>query len=516
MRGVSLNTPNAEQNKGEKEMTQSKTKKALLMSVLSMVLCVAMLVGMTFAWFTDTASTGVNKIVAGNLDVVLYYADNATGGEGTTWTKLDNNSPALNFLQKQTNGTVAQSTDILWEPGCTYHLPAIKIVNEGNLALKYKIQITGISGDAELNKVIDWTMNLDDEAFGLNSEHKLAAKTTDTTASNILTISGRMQESAGNEYQGKHIDGINITVYATQDTVEADSYGPDYDKTAQYPDVSYKNATSQESLNQALEESKTSDKPSYIEFSGQGFTINDTNGEQIGNSTTLAGKGTDNTTVTMEKASVKADDVTVKDMTIEGSGSAGTTGTLNINGNNTTIENVDYKGDGNIAITVSTGERNEGTVFKKTKITNAFRGIQFWALSGDSVIDDCILDVAGYTFNIDAAVADSTLTIKDSTLNGWTSYTSGIKLVSFENCKLGLNAYEYLRPYSETKITNCEFTSAEYKLNAGGTGTYTITISKCKKNGTEITAENVKSLLLDTGGWNKNAKLIVDGKEVTV
>ncbi len=55
-------------------MTQTKTKKALAMSVLSMVLCVAMLVGMTFAWFTDTASTAVNKIQAGNLKVGLEKA----------------------------------------------------------------------------------------------------------------------------------------------------------------------------------------------------------------------------------------------------------------------------------------------------------------------------------------------------------------------------------------------------------------------------------------------------------
>ena len=44
-------------------MTNRKsTKRALLGSVMAMVLCRAMLVGATFAWFTDTASTGVNKI----------------------------------------------------------------------------------------------------------------------------------------------------------------------------------------------------------------------------------------------------------------------------------------------------------------------------------------------------------------------------------------------------------------------------------------------------------------------
>lgn len=162
---------------------------------------------------------------------------------------------------------------------------------------------------------------------------------------------------------------------------------------------------------------------------------------KIGNGVTITGLGIDKTTVNADKMTVNKENVTIKDMTIKGSGSAGTGGTLNISGNNTTIENVNYEGDGNIAITVSTGSNNTGTTFKNTKITNAFRGIQFWSLSGDSVIDSCVLDIAGYTFNIDSAVAGSTLTIKDSTLNGWTSYTSGIKLVSFDNCKLGLKAY---------------------------------------------------------------------------
>ena len=79
--------------------TKKATKRALLTSVMALVMCVVMLVGTTFAWFTDTASTGVNKIVAGNLDIQLFYANNATG-EGATWTEVDANT-TLNFLQKQ-------------------------------------------------------------------------------------------------------------------------------------------------------------------------------------------------------------------------------------------------------------------------------------------------------------------------------------------------------------------------------------------------------------------------------
>ena len=197
-------------------MEQTKTKKALIMSVLSMVLCIAMLIGMTFAWFTDTASTAVNKIQAGNLQVELQYKD-AAGN----WQNAE--GKMLTFKTK--DNRIAEN--ILWEPGCTYELPELRVVNKGNLALKYKIQITGIQGDDELNEVIDWTIS--DAALG--ADHSLAAGAT----SEPLTIKGHMKKEAGNKYQGLSIDGISITVYATQDTVENDSYDNQYDKEAAYP-----------------------------------------------------------------------------------------------------------------------------------------------------------------------------------------------------------------------------------------------------------------------------------------
>ena len=53
-------------------MTNSKTtRRALVLSVLSLLLCCSMLVGTTFAWFTDSVTSGKNKIVAGNLDIEL-------------------------------------------------------------------------------------------------------------------------------------------------------------------------------------------------------------------------------------------------------------------------------------------------------------------------------------------------------------------------------------------------------------------------------------------------------------
>ena len=195
-------------------MTKANNKKALLSSAFALVLSVAMLIGTTFAWFTDTASTAVNKIQSGKLDVALEMST-----DGANWESAEGKT--LTFKTQDNRA----ADKILWEPGCTYELPKLRVVNNGNLALKYKIQITGIQGDAKLNKVIDWTIN--DADINLTEEHLLAGQKGDP-----FTIKGHMQETAGNDYQNLSIDGIGITVYATQYNHENDSYGPDYDQYA--------------------------------------------------------------------------------------------------------------------------------------------------------------------------------------------------------------------------------------------------------------------------------------------
>ena len=233
------------------------TKRALLSSVMAIVLCLAMLIGTTFAWFTDTASTAVNKIQSGKLDVALEMqkADGSwESAEGKTLTfKTADNRAA---------------DQILWEPGCTYELPKLRVVNNGNLALKYKVQITGIQGNAKLNEVIDCT--IDGITVG-NTFTSLAVG-----ANSEFTIKGHMQETAGNEYQGLTIDGIGITVFATQDTVEYDSNGNQYDQNAPfvYPagvtTESFAQATSVEYTNN-LGDVVTGNKPAvaaYVDASG--------------------------------------------------------------------------------------------------------------------------------------------------------------------------------------------------------------------------------------------------------
>ena len=240
-------------------MTSKSTKRALISSALAILMCVAMLIGTTFAWFTDTASTAVNKIQSGKLDVALEMST-----DGTNWESAEGKT--LTF--KTADNRAADQ--ILWEPGCTYELPKLRVVNKGNLALKYKIQITGIQGDAKLNEVIDWTIN--NAAINLTEEHLLAGQT-----GTAFTIKGHMQETAGNDYRDLTIDGIGITVVATQYNYENDSIGPDYDKFADYPEV--QPVTTADKLQEALASADIDGKTIklYDDIETEGLQLNGKN-----------------------------------------------------------------------------------------------------------------------------------------------------------------------------------------------------------------------------------------------
>ena len=211
-------------------MTSSKsTKRALITSALAILMCAAMLIGTTFAWFTDTASTGVNKIVSGNLKVDIIGADS------------DSHIEKLNFTKAATTDAEA-GAEILWEPGCRYLTEGFRIANKGNLALKWKAQVnTGTTaaneGNFDLLDVIDFYL-VTKAADGTETETALDEFTGNlkkTETSDVYYIKGVMQTTAGNDYQGLTLDGISITVVATQDTVESDSFDNQYDKDAEYP-----------------------------------------------------------------------------------------------------------------------------------------------------------------------------------------------------------------------------------------------------------------------------------------
>ena len=220
-------------------MTSKSTKRALLTSTLAILMCVAMLIGTTFAWFTDTASTGVNKIVSGNLKVDIIGANS------------DFHIEKLDF----TKATGAEGENLLWEPGCRYLTEGFRIANNGNLALKWKAEInkdnitdgkvegSTIAKDGKsLLDVIDfYVVTSTDENADAVAIENFTGNLAKGAKSGVYYIKGVMKTTAGNDYQDLTLDGITITVYATQDTVESDSYDNQYDKYAQYGERTVKN-----------------------------------------------------------------------------------------------------------------------------------------------------------------------------------------------------------------------------------------------------------------------------------
>ena len=459
-------------------MENKNQKRALSFSMLSIVLCVAMLIGTTFAWFTDNASTGVNLIQAGTLDIELQKSED----NGKTWTTVEENE-SLAFQK------AAEGEEILWEPGVTYNLPLLRVVNKGNLALKYKIQISGLDGNAELLNAIDFTLKNGEEMVDLTTyEGHIAgmqesgSPTVDKELSS-LTISGHMRESAGNEYQGLTLNGIYITVAATQDTVESDSFNNAYDENAKYGTP----VSSQEELLAAL------------------------------------AKGED---VILTQSIVLPESIKVAgNVTIYGSEN----GSLSIeNGDNKRVIDINNQ---NEPVTMTLSGVN---VVGPTSGTYT-RGISVYANSDVTiVVDNCSVSANYYALNIASENQKVNAVIKNTTLTGWCAaqtHSPNTK-VTFENCKLiGNNDKTYnaegwnnfativvneLAGGSEWTFNNCIIEANETTGNKqylfSLRSACTINMNGCilKVNGNEVTADDAPISVYNVTGITIN----IDGETI--
>ncbi len=217
------------------KMTKTKnTRRALIASVLSLLVCISMLVGTTFAWFTDSVTSAGNKIMSGNLNIDMSVMD-----ENGTYQSVKENSDAIfNYT--------------LWEPGYTVW-KNIKVSTTGSLALKYVMNIVlkgerSILADvidvyyaaSEIKKPADRSL---DGLTRLGTMSEVLDSATGALISDTLnpdegntedyaTVVLKMQESANNDYQSKTIGEFDINLFATQLTYEEDSFDDQYDANA--------------------------------------------------------------------------------------------------------------------------------------------------------------------------------------------------------------------------------------------------------------------------------------------
>ena len=238
-------------------MTKTKNAtKTLIISILMLFLCISMFAGMTFAWFTDSVTSGNNKIQAGNLDIVLEYSKSLDAG---SWKSVTNQTKDI--------FTDLEGKDMLWEPGAT-SVVYLRLKNAGALALKYNLGInvaSEIAGTNEAGNTFKLSnyiqfgqvmLDENDSAF-TSREEAIAALSSSKKIAEGYTLDGSMlsgeekiialvvymPESTGTEANyktGTEAPEINmgITLLATQATYETDGFNKFYDSSAAYETVS--------------------------------------------------------------------------------------------------------------------------------------------------------------------------------------------------------------------------------------------------------------------------------------
>ena len=448
-------------------MTSSKsTKRALLTSALALLMCVTMLVGATFAWFTDTASTGVNKIQAGNLDIKVEYTL-----DGENWRDLDG---ATDIFQKG-----------LWEPGHT-EVVALKFKNNGNLALKYNINMNivdetvGINKSEQEYKLSDYlkvkTLSQEasligdiciDMAFSARNDglgYTATANFKDATVldhdlflapgevGNYLIMKVYMPETVGNEANAISTEkaasiNFGLNVVATQVPYEKDSFGNTYDKDATYPVI----VSNQQQANDAI--TNATDKKANISIaSGQTITLD--NG--------IAHEGDKSRDITFSGDGSQTVDVITNAVSAEG-------GQLNYQrGSSFTFENLTIQaGEGSFDGIVC----NELT-FKDCTIKGKL------TLFGKATFINCVFD--------------------NTMDNQYSIWTWGGTDVTFENCTFNTNGKAILlyggadgKNPTNLVVNNCIFNDrnngsagkAAIEIGNDYNATYTLTVNNATVNG---------------------------------
>lgn len=280
----------------------STTKKALFISTCALLFSMLMMAGSTFAWFTDSVSTGTNTITTGKLDVQLLHTNQHV-------------TPAKEVGQDTLLFTDEGGNPIDWEPGAIAY-ENFTVENSGDLALNYRLALdlnnaNTIAGtnrslkDVLKVKVVKGGVKAADvsenalqgaegfvsvtngqisipEAVHDDKIQKLTKKGSKGSSSDTYGVIIYWQPNPEQDYKynlanysdtdkdGKTIDNtsdgndhltidLGVSLGATQAPEESDSNGSDYDREATYPAASVNEFTS------ALEKAKSGDT---IELTG--------------------------------------------------------------------------------------------------------------------------------------------------------------------------------------------------------------------------------------------------------
>lgn len=441
---------------------QPKVKNALLQtyftSLLCLILCVTMFFGTSYAWFTSEVNNTANEIYIGTLDVELQkqIIENAENKYVSLSSKNDAGNNTQNLFD----------SNIRWEPGYTA-LETIRVVNEGDLAFKYVMNFTdGSLAEGSAGNLENVAKNFDVWVYDHDTNEGVPspASYADIVADEKWRKAGNLDELLAGE---SVLEGVMEAVrdeiaetpantgttdgVATTDTYtialhmkeEADSDVMGQRITLNVKLVAYQMAS---------------------EFEQDGFRNEnyDSNATAVSDAKSLKSALSSGGNVQLT-TDVKIDDiedcVSMTGGVLYGNGKIITyNGGKNSNGNSVGV--VTTSGGSIKNLTIAGGENGRALY-----VTN---------LNANLFVSDCTFSGA-YAFNLNSStVTEYTINFKDTVFENWTSYANVMACANFTDCTFG----DVLKPYGDTTLTNCTFTTEGLDVSALEAGE-SITLINC-------------------------------------
>ena len=147
-------------------------RQALMLSISSMLVCAMMLVGMTYAWFTDSAVTAVNAIHTGNLDANLMTY---TPGNSASATRVHQNTAVFDTAKE-------------WKAG-SIEIHYIMVQNNGRLPIRYSLGLNATPKDSPVLSQFRYAfVSLPDSTSKVTEDQAKSAFSTVTTQSEENTL----------------------------------------------------------------------------------------------------------------------------------------------------------------------------------------------------------------------------------------------------------------------------------------------------------------------------------------
>ena len=214
-------------------MIMENKRSKVFISILLIVLCLSVCVGLTYAYFTDSAKSNGNKIQAGNLKLDLKLYDKVDD----EWISIKNTEdPVFNYNK--------------WEPGYV-DAKLLKIENLGDLAMQWEAKLVSTEAVSEFANAIEVYVQKSNTEIAYPADRAAALawtkvgtldqfiNTAEKLANGTFTAQGEAYyigialympaEITDNTLQGQILGAFDIQINATQLPYESDAFDEKYD-----------------------------------------------------------------------------------------------------------------------------------------------------------------------------------------------------------------------------------------------------------------------------------------------